>query len=84
MLIRSVLALGLLCSVGAGVAVAQTTAPETIDRSPVQGDPGAAPVHGRHKQTHARAAAIAKSDRQHPGTTNGNQPDRASAGGGGG
>ena len=53
-------------------------------RNPELGDPGPKVTHvGRVKPTRARAAAIARTDRQGAGTENGNQPDRAEAGGGG-
>ncbi len=81
MVFRTVLSAALVLGLGAGAAVAQT-APEAV-RNPVLGDPG--PVHTpRVKQTSRRAHAIARSDKQPPGTTNGNQPDRAAAGGTGG
>ena len=84
--IRTAFAAALLVGMVAGPVFAQSAAGagDTGDRSPTQGDPGASPQQHRVKQTRARAVAIAKRDKQPAGTTNGNQPDRASAGGGGG
>ena len=86
--LKTVLAAGLALALGAGAASAQTAAPQTngpqTTRNPVMGDPGTrttAPA-SRAARARVRAAAIAKSDKQQPGTENGNQPDRAAAGGG--
>ena len=65
-----------------------TTTPATpLVRSPNQGDPVAQPTPPRPRRTTTRAATTraansARTDRQAPGTENGNQPDRAMAGGG--
>ena len=64
---------------GGGVALAQAPASgPAVTRNSVQGDPGVKPVPRRRPN----AKALARSDKQAPGTENGNQPDRASAGGG--
>ena len=77
------LALGLgFSGLGLGSAAAQT-APTT--RNPVLGDPGVTPppaVHRLRHRRHAAAVAASNADKQPAGTENGNQPDRASAGGG--
>ena len=84
---RTLLATALFCSVaGTTIAHAQsTTAPVTgsISRNPVLGDPGPRDVRTRAKPTASRAQDISRGDKQPAGTMNGNQPDRASAGGGG-
>lgn len=72
MLLKCTLAIGLILS--PAFAFAQSTP----TRNPVQGDPVVKPV----KPHRGRAATIARSDKQPPGTENGNQPDRALAGGG--
>lgn len=73
LLLATVLALGL----GSGLASAQTSGyPAT--RNPMLGDK----VH-RTSKAKPSAEAEAKADKQPPGTENGNQPDRAAAGGGG-
>lgn len=76
MRVKFLLAAGLMLGLGSGFAVAQTSGSSTT-RSPVLGDPGA-------KRSTARpsAAAAAKADKQPRGTEDGNQPDRAAAGGG--
>ncbi len=79
---KVIAAVGLCLALGSAPVFAQTPQPDV--RTPVQGDPGPVRTHTRVKQTHARAEAIAKSDKQAPGTENGNQPARAAAGGGGG
>ncbi len=69
---------------GGALAQAPTSSPvgtpndPAVTRNSVQGDPGAKPVARRRPN----AKALARSDKQAPGTENGNQPDRASAGGG--
>ena len=91
MLAKSVASFGVLCALCIGSANAQsTTAPPvnppdtaTPARNPVLGDPAPAPDVVRTPDTPARAAGDAKADKQAPGTQNGNQPDRAAAGGGG-
>ena len=73
-------ATALVFSLSGGLAVAQTGA-DQVTRNPVTGDR----VHKaqpRPSSASRRAANIARSDKQAPGTENGNQPDRASAGGG--
>ncbi len=81
MSVKLLWATALVFSLSSGLAVAQTS-DDQATRSPTMGDP----VHKapRHRVSRAsrRAAAIARSDKQAPGTENGNQPDRASAGGG--
>lgn len=52
-------------------------------RSPVSGDPVAQAPKPVQPKPLSRAARNAQADKQPPGTENGNQPDRASAGGGG-
>ncbi|MGI4942470.1 MAG: hypothetical protein ACRYHQ_18210 [Janthinobacterium lividum] len=74
MSVKFLLAAALTLSVGSGVAFAQTSAPT---RNPVLGDKGSQPSTARPS-----AKAVAKADKQPPGTENGNQPDRAAAGGG--
>ena len=73
---KFLVATSLLLGLSSGLAVAQTstTAPT---RNPVLGDPGST-----NPKTRPSAAAEAKADKQPPGTENGNQPDRAAAGGG--
>ncbi|MGI4976825.1 MAG: hypothetical protein ACRYG6_07765 [Janthinobacterium lividum] len=81
MSVRTLLAVALALGLGSGPAWAQTTAPATgthVVRDPVLGTRG---KHARRVQPSAEAEA--KADRQPPGTENGNQPDRAAAGGGG-
>ena len=73
-------ATALVFSLSSGLAFAQISGDQTT-RSPITGDA----VHksqSRTSRASRRAAAIARSDKQAPGTENGNQPDRASAGGG--
>ena len=82
MSVKWLLAISLLGSLAGPPVHAQST-PTATDavgspRNPNLGDPGAKPKRPRRS-----AAAIARSDKQPPGTENGNQPDRASAGGGG-
>lgn len=74
---RLALTTGLFIGMSAGLALAQT-APSNTSRNPVQGDPG---LHSTSSAS-TRAAEEAKADKQPPGTENGNQPDRAAAGGG--
>jgi len=50
---------------------------EPAGRNPIDGDPGSQTVN-----PHRTAKEWARADRQGPGTENGNQPDRAEAGGG--
>lgn len=80
MSVKLLWATALVFSLSSGLAFAQISGDQTT-RSPVMGDP----VHkGQTRVSRAsrRAANIARSDKQAPGTENGNQPDRASAGGG--
>ena len=72
MLLKYALAVGLLLS--PMLALAQPTP----TRNAVQGGPVTKPV----KPQRSRAAAAARADKQPSGTENGNQPDRAQAGGG--
>ncbi len=72
-LLAAVLALGL----APGAAFAQTEG-HTVVRNPVL---GARVKHARRVRPSAEAEAQA--DKQPQGTENGNQPDRAAAGGGG-
>ena len=76
MSIKFLLAAALALGVGSGAALAQTSGPATT-RSPALGDKGNQPSTARPS-----AKALAKADKQPPGTENGNQPDRAAAGGG--
>ena len=79
MSLKHILTIGLVLGLSPLAVSAQpaTTADAPV-RSPVQGDPVVKPtVHHR-----TRAAAMARADKQPPGTENGNQPDRAAAGGG--
>ena len=55
----------------------------TTTRNPVLGDPGSSTTRRAVRPTTRRAQAIARADKQPAGTENGNQPDRASAAGGG-
>ena len=82
---KSLLCVGLLLGVMPAAVVAQTTGgtpPTTVTRNPVEGDPGAAKPAMRQRPSTARARAVTRADKQAPGTENGNQPDRAAAGGG--
>ena len=85
MVFKTVLSAALVLGLGTGAAIAQTAPDSTTDvtRNPVLGDPGTRHAP-RVKQTTSRAKAIARSDKQPPGTTNGNQPDRAATGAGAG
>ncbi len=73
-------ATALVFGLSSGLAFAQTSGGQTT-RSPVSGDPVHKP-QSRTSRAANRAASIAKSDKQPAGTENGNQPDRAAAGGG--
>ncbi len=79
MQIKFILAPALAALLAAGAAQAQTPAPPSsaTARNPVMGDPGNKPAPRR-----PNARALARADKQPSGTENGNQPDRASAGGG--
>lgn len=79
MSVKLLWATALVFGLSSGLAFAQTSGDQT--RSPVTGD---SVQKGKDKMSRAsrRAAASARSDKQAPGTQNGNQPDRASAGGG--
>lgn len=90
---KAMLAVGLLSSVCAGAAFGQTssgptpampsTTTTTPPRNPNLGRPGSSAQPAPHRESaSARAAAAARGDKQPPGTQNGNQPDRAAAGGG--
>ncbi len=94
MTFKAMLAIGLLSCVGAGAALGQTSSgptpampntstTTTPPRNPMLGRPGSSsqPATNRPSAS-ARAAAAARADKQPPGTENGNQPDRAAAGGG--
>ena len=72
MLSKYVLAVGLILSPVLALAQPAPT------RNSVQGDPVVKPV----KPQRSRAATAARADKQAAGTENGNQPDRAQAGGG--
>ncbi len=74
MSVLRILLAGLLLSAGSATVMAQT-APA---RSPVSGDPVAQVA----KPKASNASRAARADKQPPGTENGNQPDRAAAGGG--
>ncbi len=76
MRVKFLLATGLALGLSSGLAAAQTSGSSTV-RNPVLGDPGTTKAKARPS-----AAASAKADKQPPGTENGNQPDRAAAGGG--
>ena len=78
MSMKVLLAAGLALALAPGLAAAQTSGPATT-RNPVLGDPGTKTT----KRVRPNAAAMARADKQPPGTENGNQPDRAAAGGGG-
>ncbi len=81
MSVKLLWATALAFSLSSGLAFAQTSGDQTT-RSPVTGDA----VHksqSRTSRASRRAANVARSDKQAPGTENGNQPDRAAAGGGG-
>lgn len=80
---KMTIAAAILSVVCAGAAVAQTTTgsvtvPTTTTRSPILGDPAPSKTPGT-----MTAQDLARADKQAPSSTNGNQPDRASAGGGG-
>ena len=79
MSVKLLWATALVFGLSSGLALAQTSGDQA--RSPVTGD---SVQKGKDKTSRAsrRAANIARSDKQAPGTENGNQPDRASAGGG--
>ena len=80
MSVKLLWATALVFSLSGGLAFAQISGDQT-SRSPVMGDP----VHKAQPKLSSasrRAANIARSDKQAPGTENGNQPDRAAAGGG--
>ncbi len=69
-------------SVGLSPMVAAAQAPPA--RSAIEGDPVAKPQPpSRTQRATQRAAKLSRADKQPAGTENGNQPDRASAGGGG-
>ena len=72
MLLKYALAVGLVLSPLLALAQPAST------RNSVQGDPVVKPI----KPQRNRAAAAARADKQPSGTENGNQPDRAQAGGG--
>ena len=84
MTLRIILTMAMLIGVGAAPALAaplQQSLEVTQEpgvRSPIDGDPGV-----RSFNPHWTARQWARADRQGPGTENGNQPDRAAAGGGG-
>ena len=73
---KSLFTVGLLLGLSSGLATAQTASPEPT-RNPVLGDQGTS-----NPRTRPSAAAESRADKQPPGTENGNQPDRAAAGGG--
>lgn len=76
MSVKFLLAISLAFGLSSGLAYAQTSGSATV-RNPISGDPGTKPSRVRPS-----AAAVSKADKQPPGTENGNQPDRAAAGGG--
>ena len=77
MSVKFLLATGLALGLSSGLACAQT-AGHTVTRDPILG------TKGKHvAKARPSAEAVAKADKQPPGTENGNQPDRAAAGGGG-
>jgi hypothetical protein len=76
MRVKFLLATGLVLGLSSGLAAAQTSGTPAT-RNPVLGDPGTTKSTARPS-----AAAAAKADKQPSGTENGNQPDRAAAGGG--
>ncbi len=83
MFARTVVTFTTLLFVSAGAALAQAPASgqastPAATRNPITGDPGTKPVPPRKPN----AKALARADKQAPGTENGNQPDRAAAGGG--
>ena len=73
---KFLVATSLLLGLSSGLAAAQTASPEPA-RNPVLGDPGTT-----NSKARPSAAAEAKADKQPRGTEDGNQPDRAAAGGG--
>ena len=85
--VKTLLAAMLVLGLGSELASAQTAAPQT----PTPQTPGHRatrdPILGtkvRHApKTRTSAQSEAAADKQPPGTENGNQPDRAAAGGGG-
>jgi hypothetical protein len=80
MSVKLLRATALIFGLSSSLAFAQTSGGQTT-RNPVLGDPVHKPQN-RTSRAANRAANIAKSDKQPPGTENGNQPDRAAAGGG--
>ena len=79
MSVKLLWAVTLVFGLSSGLAFAQSG--DQTTRSPITGDS----VHKAQNRTRSasrRAANLARSDKQAPGTENGNQPDRASAGGG--
>ena len=80
MSVKLLWATALAFSLSSGLAFAQTGA-DQVTRNPVTGD-RVHKVQPRTGNASRRAANIARSDKQAPGTENGNQPDRAAAGGG--
>ena len=70
---------------GSGAAAPATGGDAPPVRNSTLGDPGVKPARRmrRTPETTARAHQEAVQDQQPPGTENGNQPDRAAAGGGG-
>ena len=80
MSVKLLWAVALVFSLSSGLAFAQISGDQTT-RSPVMGNP-VPKSQTRVSRASRRAANIARSDKQAPGTENGNQPDRASAGGG--
>jgi hypothetical protein len=80
MSVKLLWATALVFGLSSGLAFAQISGDQTT-RSPVTGDP-VQKTKKTMSRASRRAANIARSDKQAPGTENGNQPDRASAGGG--
>ena len=80
MSVKLLWAMALVFGLSGGLALAQTSGDQTT-RSPVMGD-SVHKAQPRASRASRRAANIARSDKQAPGTENGNQPDRAAAGGG--
>jgi hypothetical protein len=77
---KYLLSAAVMASLGAMSACAPPppTATATPVRSPALGDPGALPG-APAAAARPTAADLARGDKQPPGTTNGNQPDRAAA-----
>ena len=82
MSVKFMLAVTLALGLGSGLAFAQTTGAQTTGRRAMH-DPILGTKVRHAPKAHTSAQTEAEADKQPPGTENGNQPDRAAAGGGG-